>query len=309
MIERTGGENMARSFARGFALGSVAVAALVIPHPAFAQERSFNIPAQEARKAIPEFARQAGIQISAPSTDGVKTNAVNGTMDVGTALRQLIRGTGLEIASSSAGMIVLRRAETPQGNAGAAEGESADGQPIVVTGTLLRGLTQIPSPIQTLDREEATKTGAATVAELVRQLPTNFGSINSGTVVSSIFGAGFLNLGAGSAVNLRGLGPESTLVLIEGARTAPSGGSEGVFFDISTIPLIAIERIEVVPDGASAAYGSDAVGGVVNMRLRRLRGVEVGLSQGISYSGDAAQTRASAAAGITFGRLWPSGPS
>src|SRR6202789_3067941 len=71
----------------------------------------------------------------------------------------------------------------------------------------------------------------------------------------------------GNAPNLRGLGSGATLVLINGHRVAP-GNSDGSFVDISMIPLTAVERVEIVTDGASAIYGSDAVGGVVNIILR-----------------------------------------
>src|SRR3546814_1212331 len=75
------------------------------------------------------------------------------------------------------------------------------------------------------------------------------------------------NLASTSTLNLRGLGPDATLTLINGHRIAYDGAFQGV--DISAIPLAALDRLEIVADGASALYGSDAVGGVANIILRR----------------------------------------
>jgi outer membrane cobalamin receptor len=91
-------------------------------------------------------------------------------------------------------------------------------------------------------------------------------------------------VGYGAGVNLRGLGSDATLVLVNGHRLSPTGA--GNFVDISQIPVGAIDRIDVVTDGSSAIYGSDAVGGVVNIRLRNdFDGAETRLQYGSMADG------------------------
>jgi outer membrane receptor protein involved in Fe transport len=98
----------------------------------------------------------------------------------------------------------------------------------------------------------------------------------------------------GSSINLRGLGADSTLVLINGRRVSTTGTSNGQFVDVSTIPVAAIERVEVLTDGASAIYGSDAIGGVVNFILRDdFNGAETSIRYGAAYDGEAAELNAS----------------
>ncbi len=138
---------------------------------------------------------------------------------------------------------------------------------IVVTGTHIKGQPPIGSQLMTLGHEEIIQTGRTSMTELLKVVP----QIQTIGTVEGARGArgqgGYGNLSAGSQVNLRGLGSESTLALVNGRRIAPSGA--GAFVDISQIPVSAIERVEVMPDGAAALYGSDAVGGVVNFVLRR----------------------------------------
>ncbi len=139
---------------------------------------------------------------------------------------------------------------------------------IVVTGTHIIGSQSAGSRVIRIDREAITKTGYATVEEVIRTLPQNFGGGVAQAQVPQLADEGAANFNEGTAINLRGLGADSTLVLIDGRRQ-PGSGLNGAFVDISSIPLSAVERIEVLPDGASAIYGSDAVGGVVNFVLRR----------------------------------------
>src|SRR6185312_9074463 len=107
----------------------------------------------------------------------------------------------------------------------------------------------------------------------------------------------------GTGVNLRGLGNAATLVLVNGHRVAP-GNTEGNFVDISMIPLYAVERVEVVTDGASAIYGADAVGGVINIILgRNLDGAETRARYGTVTSGSARERQV----GQTVGHSWDTG--
>lgn len=177
---------------------------------------------------------------------------------------------------------------------------------IVVTGTNIRGAVPIGNAITTVGAEEIAESGKATVAELLRELPVNFaGGVaqadnNRGGQDNTSAGA---NLTGGSGVNLRGLGALSTLVLIDGRRVAASG-QFGDFVDVANIPAAAIERIEILQDGASAVYGSDAVGGVVNFILKRnVEGLQTLARFGTLTEGGGDEFQASA----VWGHSWNSG--
>ena len=139
---------------------------------------------------------------------------------------------------------------------------------IVVTGSHIRGADSSASPVLTFDRTDIERTGFMTVQQFMESLPQNFSEVGSGTSVQAPTSDASRNIGMGSGVNLRGLDSSSTLVLLNGRRLAPSG-TNGSFVDVSSIPLAAVERVEVLTDGASAIYGADAVAGVVNFVLRK----------------------------------------
>ena len=139
---------------------------------------------------------------------------------------------------------------------------------VTVTGTRLRGGIT-PSPVIAIGSERIRQEGFSTLGEVVRSLPQNFnGGQNPGVV--SATGSGNMynqNAGGGSSLNLRGIGPDATLTLLNGRRLAYGGLMQAV--DISAIPVAAVERVDIVADGASAIYGSDAVAGVGNVILKR----------------------------------------
>ncbi len=132
---------------------------------------------------------------------------------------------------------------------------------IVVTGTHIRKIdTESVSNVKIIDKKEVEKSGQSSVADFVQTLSVSSeGSYSSSTVNDT--------RGTVSQVNLRGLGAENTLVLLDGRRL-PDEGGEGVV-DLSVIPMAAIERIDVLLDSASAIYGSDATGGVINIITRK----------------------------------------
>jgi iron complex outermembrane recepter protein len=182
--------------------------------------------------------------------------------------------------------------------------ESGELDEIIVTGTHIRGTKDSPSPVQVFTRDDIDATGATTVQQFLQTLPENFGGGASENTIGGVTGNGQTNNSvSGSAPNLRGLGPDATLVLINGHRVAP-GNTDGSFVDVSMIPLTAIERIEVVTDGASAIYGSEAVGGVVNIILRtKFVGAESRLQWGTVSSGSMHNVQA----GQTVGDAWDGG--
>ncbi len=171
---------------------------------------------------------------------------------------------------------------------------------ILVTGSRIRGTGPVGSDVIAIGAPQIERQPAATITEYLRTVPQiqGFGVDASSAVVS---GTGGTNTTRGSAINLRGLGPGATLTLIDGQRLTYSGVS-GNYVDATAIPAIAIERIEVVPDGASAVYGSDAVAGVVNFLLRKeYDGVQVRGRYGF------ADGYALKQAGALAGTSWESG--
>jgi iron complex outermembrane receptor protein len=139
---------------------------------------------------------------------------------------------------------------------------------IVITGSHIRGIDNKTNPIIVIDRDQIDRSGYSSTQDLFRSLPQNFtsGDASEDGAFSGNANAG-RNTDYASGVNLRGLGVSSTLVLLDGHRLAPS--AFGSVVDISLIPLSAIDRVEVLTDGSSAIYGSDAVGGVVNIILKK----------------------------------------
>ncbi|MFN3630502.1 MAG: TonB-dependent receptor plug domain-containing protein, partial [Casimicrobiaceae bacterium] len=149
---------------------------------------------------------------------------------------------------------------------------------VEVTGTnIKRTDTETVAPIEIITREQIERSGQVTVAEVLREI-----SINSGNSYSESFTNSFAP--GASGLSLRGLGQKATLVLLNGRRTAGYGFAQNLqdsFVDLNSIPTSAIERVEVLKDGASAIYGSDAIAGVVNIILRKdYQGAEVSVSGG-----------------------------
>jgi iron complex outermembrane receptor protein len=147
---------------------------------------------------------------------------------------------------------------------------------VVVTGSNIRRVDlETASPVVTIDAADIKASGKLTLGDLINQLPANTGASSNPTVNN---GGG----GGGSFVSLRGLGTARTLVLVDGQRIANN--------DLNAIPASMVERIEVLTDGASATYGSDAIGGVVNFILRKnFQGAELTANYGESDHNDGAR--------------------
>jgi iron complex outermembrane recepter protein len=170
---------------------------------------------------------------------------------------------------------------------------------VIVTGSNIRRTdAETPSPVQVISADDLKKSGYTSVSEVLRNITAN----GQGTLSQSFSGA--FASGA-SGLSLRGLTVGATLVLIDGHRMAPYPiGDDGQrsFVDISNIPFDAVERIEILKDGASAVYGSDAIAGVVNVILKRsFVGKTIAADVGTSYKGDGNTYRLSGTVG--FGDL------
>ncbi|MFC3657171.1 TonB-dependent receptor [Xanthomonas hyacinthi] len=173
----------------------------------------------------------------------------------------------------------------------AQEADADDGKPrtldsIAVTGSRLRRVdTETANPVVTISRAQIEATGKATLGDLVQELPSIAGNATNPNT----------NNGGGtgaSTISLRGLGDKRTLILVNGTRLASN--------DVNAIPATMIERVEVLSDGASAVYGSDAIGGVVNFILRKgFDGIEASTDFGTSSRSDGNRRNFSLTAGKT----------
>lgn len=203
-----------------------------------------------------------------------------------------VRSTALRapvVEGSMSDTVRVAQATSPGGQTSATAGSGAEReeqgseqlQEIVVTGTHIRGNTTPTLPQRILDRAYIDASGVSTTAALIETLPQNF-SLNT---QAGLFVPGTTSSAEqGASINLRGIGEGTTLVLLDGHRIAP--GFIGSAVDITGLPLSAIERVEVVTDGASALYGSDAVGGVVNFVLRKdFEGAQTDLRFGSARGG------------------------
>ncbi|MCW5569788.1 MAG: TonB-dependent receptor plug domain-containing protein, partial [Steroidobacteraceae bacterium] len=192
---------------------------------------------------------------------------------------------------------LLALAAVATASTGFAQGEATD--EVVVTGSrIARGSDfENPSPVATVSREDIEKSGYSNLQQLMEKLPAN------GNGAFSTRGNNQDSTANGAAsISLRGLGADATLVLVNGRRVAISAFAENIttnFVDINSIPVAAIERVEVLKDGASAIYGSDAVAGVINIILRKdYQGLELSGGYGSVTSGPYDETTASAIWGI-----------
>lgn len=177
--------------------------------------------------------------------------------------------------------------------------------PIIVTGSILRTTdTEQPSPVTTVTTENLDKRGLATISDGLQAL-----SANNGPALTNSFTANGAFAAGASALSLRGLSTNSTLVLFDGLRAAyyplADDGSRN-FVDLNTIPDDIIEKVDILRDGASSSYGADAIAGVVNIITKKeFKGVGGRLEAGISSRGDAAQYRGNLTVG--FGDLEDNG--
>ena len=150
--------------------------------------------------------------------------------------------------------------------AGAFAQQAQKVEKIEVTGTNIKRVdSETVAPVEIITREQIERSGQPTIADVLRNIPANSGGSFSESFTNS-FAPG------ASGISLRGLGQKTTLVLLNGRRVAGYGFAQNLqdtFVDLNSIPSAAVERVEVLKDGASAVYGSDAIAGVVNVILRK----------------------------------------
>ena len=299
----------------------------------------FDIAAQPLVTALQRYSEQAKVQVTAPSelVRQIQVPALQGEYDVVQALHRILDGAGLSFEFINEGAVAIRMRsddsrspsmqtisatwESVEDNARgsslkvaqAAETSNAEQaerakelsriqlEEVIVTGSHIRGAQNLSSPVIRFDRADIEASGYATTQQLVQSLPQNFNNVSDATFGSINGGPGDRTY-EGAGLNLRGLGSDSTLVLLNGRRLASAG--IGSFVDVSMIPLSAVERVDVLTDGASAIYGSDAVGGVVNFVMRKdFEGAETRLRYGAVTQGNHDELQA----GQLLGHAWDSG--
>ncbi|SEJ46344.1 Outer membrane receptor for ferrienterochelin and colicins [Sphingobium sp. AP50] len=245
-------------------LTSVSVLALGAPDPALAQEASvfsFDIPAQPLDITLRAIARMSGMEIlfERSVVRTLRASAIRGTMPAAAALDRAVRDMPITIERRE-GSIYVR-------GSGNRTAESVDGgETILVTGSRIAGSART-SAVITVDAKAMRDAGQQQLGDVVRSIPQNFNGGQNPGVMAGSSNEGDQNVNSATGVNLRGLGADATLTLLNGKRLAYDAVGESV--DISAIPLAAVDRLEILTDGASAIYGSDAVAGVVNVILHK----------------------------------------
>ena len=277
-----------------------------------ASPTAFDIPAQDLGLSLRQLADQAGIQIFFEDrvVRGVTAPAVRSTHTPEQALALLLSDTGLEYAASdetvairakrqvvpqpvayhrARGSVRLAQADIPQAT-DTTQGVASDGsdapldeiQEVRVTGSRLVVLDgfQAPTPLTVMSADQLMTAAPTSLSDSLNQLPV---FRNSNTPAST--GVGTTGNVGQSFLNLRSLGAQRTLILLDGRRIVPSTANGTT--DISILPDAILSRVDVVTGGASAAYGSDAVAGVVNFVLdTRFEGLKLTAQGGLADAGD-----------------------
>ncbi|MDE2450570.1 MAG: TonB-dependent receptor [Gammaproteobacteria bacterium] len=333
-LEITGAYTQLPRRGRAVRAAGVAVAAAIALGPwraALAAPKAFDIATTDAVTALAEFGRQSGREIlfEYDLIQGQRTHPISGSYEPIEALSRMTEGTKLRVTESADGVLVVECSCSRPGHGGAPGGPAAAArtgaalpaglssapaarsrarsgmaasrgdagamQEVVVTGSRIpQDPSSAPMPIMSIDQRDIADTGSEKISDAIVQMP----SVNVGQGLTNTQG---LVVGAGlSLVSLRGLGTSRTLVLVNGRRQV-SGSPLSAAVDLNTIPAELVERVDVVTGGTSAIYGADAIGGVINVVLKKhFEGLSVRTEGGISSRGDAASRGVSVTGGKTF---------
>src|SRR6266699_3342813 len=258
--------------------------------PATAQtsdRHHFDIPAGDLGKALTLLGQQAEREIVFPAeiARGKRSLAVQGDLTAKEALDKLLAGSGLTYRLNSTGPVIVEASPGPLGERGSGKTEGPPAttvtkavpttlEEVVVTGSRIPTVAgnQV-QPVRSYTREVIESSGQSTVGDFLNTLP-DVSNFTNGSVQIGYAGV--------QTVQLHGLPIGTTLALLDGRRLETNILG---FFDLSNIPLSAVERVEVAPVVASALYGADAIGGAVNTILRKnFNGFEVNAS--VNYAPD-----------------------
>ncbi len=280
-----------------------------------ASAQAFDVPAGDLKSALDLYARQSRQQLIYRLDDvaGARSAGARNARSPSEALAQILAGSGLEMRAGPAGAVAIVRSgpapATPRLQraamttpvvlqaAAAAIAPSAPADPVeveevVITGSrIARRDYSANSPIVTVQSDALQSAGAPTVETYLNQLPQFAGSTGATSNTSTSFGQANLEL--------RGLGRARTLVLLDGRRVVPANADGSV--DVNILPRALVDNIEVITGGASAVYGSDAVAGVVNFKLKQnYEGMMVDAQYGATDRGDGESLDLSAVLGGRF---------
>jgi outer membrane receptor protein involved in Fe transport len=258
-----------------FARGLLALACALPAWAVAQQTAAIDIPAGNLVTALDTLARQTGVQFvySADQLAGLDTRGAHGNLSAQQALADLLAGTGYHARRDASGAVVIvKDAAKPSAPAAGTSAPISEQpapktlQEVVVTGSRIpRSQIEGPAPVITITAQDIERRGFANVPDLMTSLPQNLGALDNNQYTDG-FSPG------AQAVDLRGLGPNHTLVLVNGRRIADypqSYNGNSNFTDISNIPTSLIERVEILSGSASAVYGSDAISGVINFILKK----------------------------------------
>ena len=309
---------------RNTLVAGAAVSVLLYCAAVQAEDKTFTIDlaAGSTTDLLRELIQQTNdnVLFKPDMTRGLKSQQLRGRYTTEQALQKLLTGTPLEVFRDSVGTLVIRQ-KVSQNSApprpqpvvfAAASVEAAAVAPavvnaaatenppeqILVTGSLIHGVAAVGAPVTTLGTGDFRETGALTISDVLRSVPSVV------VLASSSITNGGGNVQRGTPVDIHGLSTKSprSLMLIDGMRY-PAQGQNACGYDPSIIPSLALDRIDVLADGASATYGSDAITGVINVVLRRgfdgaITQFRVGSAQGGDFTTQASQL---------FGRTWNGG--
>lgn len=282
---------MIRTLAAALA-ASTCIVALATPAAAQGQEQEFNIPAGSLKSALDAYVRQSGRQIvyRGDEVRSARSPGVRGSMSPDAALATLLAGSGFTTRIDGKLVAIVKAGNGDAANAVASLGQESDGQDgrgiseILVVGSRSQNLDIRRSeddsqPYVVFDAEEIQRSGASDLDSFFQSRLAQ----NAANAVPAQSGAS--NTGK---IDLRGFGTNQTLILIDGRRVAGAPFVDS--FDqpaIGSIPLSAIERVEVLPAAAGGIHGGGATGGVVNIILKRnYSGLSLNASYGQSFRGD-----------------------
>lgn len=301
-------KRIAGALAAGACLSAVAMAAA--PAAAHAQAGTYNVPAGTLRQALDVYARQSGRQVIYRSDDvrGARSPGARGGLSADAALQAILSGTGFSARTDASGAVAIVRSGEADAGSAAAENGSAEGAAtpeILVIGNPslnadIRRTENDAQPYVVFSKDDIRRSGASSIDDFLRtRLTQNTQSQSAESV--EVAGNGALD-GNNGRINLRGLGTNQTLVLVDGRRVPGIGGFDLNQPNITGIPIGAIERIEVLPATAGAIYGGGAVGGVVNIILRRdYTGVELQADYGNTFDGATGDLTLGVAGGFHLG--------
>ncbi|MBI2513113.1 MAG: TonB-dependent receptor [Opitutae bacterium] len=297
----------------------------VLGFAADAVKKNFDIAADDAARALKQFAAQSGEQLLYSPSDvaGVKTLAIKGELTAREALAKMLEGTALVVAQDkSTGALAVRRETSEESkNAVSRPADAAAANVKVKDGTvqlntfevrerridglnnkgLLQGGANAPLYHDVVTREDIERMGVTSLEELFRVIPQTSApttAIQEAVNNSQFTGGATINF---STVGLRGFESGQTVILVNGRALPRTGESDSDGPDLSRIPLASIERVEILPYAGSAIYGAGAIGGAINIILRKeYTGKDLTLYTGTTTDGGGSEYRVSYVDGRSF---------